>query len=76
MGQMDRSSEDLGVVARLMYAYLLSNESVLDGKETSFILVAALVPQDVSSAFLYISRRFVSIFLEWYECFSRAKLGM
>jgi hypothetical protein len=49
MGQMDRSgTEDLGVTARLMYGYLLSNTAVLDERETSFLLVAGLVPQDVS----------------------------
>jgi hypothetical protein len=49
MGQMDRSgTEDLGVTARLMYGYLLSNTGVLDERETSFVLVAGLVPQDVS----------------------------
>jgi hypothetical protein len=49
MGQMDRSgTEDLGVTARLMYGYLLSNTRVLDERETSFVLMAGLVPQDVS----------------------------
>ncbi|KAF2089241.1 hypothetical protein K490DRAFT_72056 [Saccharata proteae CBS 121410] len=49
MGQMDRSgTEDLGIVARLMYGYLLSNERVLDARDSSFVLVAALVPQDVN----------------------------
>jgi hypothetical protein len=51
MGQMDRSgTEDLGVTARLMYGYLLSNTAVLDERETSFVLVAGLVPQDVSNS--------------------------
>ena len=49
MGQMDRSgTEDLGLIARLMYGYVLSNTSVLDAKESSFVLLAALIPQDVN----------------------------
>lgn len=48
MGQMDRSgTEDLGLTARLMYGYLLSNEKILDAKETSFVAIAGLIPQDV-----------------------------
>lgn len=49
MGQMDRSgTQDIGVVARLMYGYLLSNVQVLDELETSWVLVAGLIPQDVN----------------------------
>jgi alkylhydroperoxidase/carboxymuconolactone decarboxylase family protein YurZ len=49
MGQMDRSgTEDLGAVARLMYGYLLSNTRILSATESSFVLVAGLVPQDVN----------------------------
>jgi len=49
MGQMDRSgTEDLGITARLMYGYILSNSSVLNAAETSFVLLAGLIPQDVS----------------------------
>ncbi|KAF2419605.1 hypothetical protein EJ08DRAFT_702784 [Tothia fuscella] len=49
MGQMDRSgTEDLGLVARLMYGYLLSNVSVLNEVETSWVLAAGLIPQDVN----------------------------
>ena len=48
MGQMDRSgTEDLGLTARLMYGYLLSNTSVLTAAETSYVLMAGLIPQDV-----------------------------
>ncbi|KAI9873920.1 MAG: bifunctional AP-4-A phosphorylase/ADP sulfurylase, partial [Pleopsidium flavum] len=47
MGQMDRSgTEDLGITARLMYGYILSNTSVLTAAETSFVLLAGLIPQD------------------------------
>jgi hypothetical protein len=49
MGQMDRSgTEDLGLTARLVYGYLLSNTNVLTHAETSFVLIAGLIPQDVS----------------------------
>ena len=50
MGQMDRSgTEDLGLAARLVYGYILSNTSVLSSAETSFVLIAGLIPQDVRS---------------------------
>lgn len=54
MGQMDQSgTEDLGLTARLMYGYILSNTSVLTAAESSFVLIAGLIPQDVSwSCFL------------------------
>lgn len=49
MGQMDRcGTEDLGLIARLMYGYLLSNTKVLSPAESSFVLLAGLIPQDVS----------------------------
>ncbi|KAK4227059.1 hypothetical protein QBC38DRAFT_205613 [Podospora fimiseda] len=49
MGQMDRSgTEDLGLVARLVYGYVLSNTSVLSPAETSFVMIAGLIPQDVN----------------------------
>ncbi|KAL2037344.1 hypothetical protein N7G274_009829 [Stereocaulon virgatum] len=49
MSQMDRSgTEDLGITARLMYGYLLSNTSVLSPSETSYVLLAGLIPQDVN----------------------------
>lgn len=48
MSQMDRSgTEDLGITARLMYGYILSNTNILSASETSFVLVAGLIPQDV-----------------------------
>jgi hypothetical protein len=48
MTQMENSgTEDLGLVARLMYGHILSNTSVLNGAETSFVMIAALIPQDV-----------------------------
>jgi hypothetical protein len=53
MGQMDRSgTEDLGVVARLMYGYLLSNTNILTPAESSLVLLAGLIPQDVRIRFL------------------------
>ncbi|OHE90660.1 carboxymuconolactone decarboxylase [Colletotrichum orchidophilum] len=49
MGQMDRSgTEDLGLTARLMYGYILSNTNVLSPVETSYVLIAGLIPQDVN----------------------------
>ncbi len=49
MGQMDRSgTEDLGLMARLMYGYVLSNTNVLNAAETSFVMIAGLIPQDVN----------------------------
>ncbi|KZF24545.1 hypothetical protein L228DRAFT_245507 [Xylona heveae TC161] len=49
MGQMDRSgTEDLGVTARLMYGYILSNTNVLSAEESSYVLIAGLIPQDVN----------------------------
>ena len=49
MGQMDGcGTEDLGLVARLLYGYVLSCEGVLSGVETSWVLLAGLIPQDVS----------------------------
>ena len=49
MGQMDRSgTEDLGLCARLEYGYILSPTGVLDAMETSFVVLASLIPQDVN----------------------------
>lgn len=49
MGQMDRSgTEDLGLTARLVYGHVLSNTRILSPAETSFVLIAGLIPQDVS----------------------------
>ncbi|KAK3370141.1 hypothetical protein B0H63DRAFT_308704 [Podospora didyma] len=48
MGQMDScGTEDLGLAARLMYGYITSNTSILNAVETSFVMIAGLVPQDV-----------------------------
>lgn len=43
-------TEDLGLAVRLAYGYLLSTTSVLSEAETSFIMIAGLIPQDVSPA--------------------------
>lgn len=49
MGQMERSgAPDLGLLARLTYGYVLSNTDLLTPAETSFVLIASLIPQDVS----------------------------
>jgi hypothetical protein len=48
--QMDYSgTEDLRLVAQLMYGYIISNMSVLSEKDTSFVMIAGLIPQDVGS---------------------------
>lgn len=50
MGQMDNcGTEDLGLTARLVYGHLLSNTKVLNSAESSFVLIAGLIPQDVRS---------------------------
>lgn len=49
MGQMDRSgTEDLGLLARLEYGYILSPSNILTPAETSYCLLAYLIPQDVN----------------------------
>lgn len=49
MGRLDHcGTEDLGLAARVAYGYGLSNVGVLSGVETSFVLIAGLIPQDVS----------------------------
>ena len=56
MAQMDRSgTEDLGITARLLYGYILSNTSVLTAAESSYVLMAGLIPQDVSCGGLRIA---------------------
>ena len=62
MGQIDCSgTEDLGLMARLMYGYVLSNTSVLDPAETSFVMIAGLIPMDVSQSVNLVERLFISI---------------
>jgi alkylhydroperoxidase/carboxymuconolactone decarboxylase family protein YurZ len=49
MSQMDGcGTEDLGLLARLAYGYILSSTAVLSPAETSFVMIAGLVPQDVN----------------------------
>ena len=42
-------TEDLGLSAILGYSYIMSNTAILTLAETSFVLIAGLVPQDVSA---------------------------
>lgn len=50
MSQLDQSgTEDLGNIARLMYGYILSNTEVLNARESSYVLLAGLIPQDVNA---------------------------
>ncbi|KAK4127456.1 hypothetical protein N657DRAFT_211773 [Parathielavia appendiculata] len=49
MGHIDPSgTEDLGLLARLMYGYIPSNATVLSSAETLFVMNAGLIPQDVN----------------------------
>lgn len=48
MGGMQNSYDDLGVVAELMYAHVFSNVEVLGERDTSLLLVAGLIPQNVN----------------------------
>jgi len=49
MDHMDHSgTPDLGLMVRMVYGYILSNTNVLSQAETSFVMVASLIPQDVS----------------------------
>ncbi|KAE8448138.1 hypothetical protein EG329_009742 [Mollisiaceae sp. DMI_Dod_QoI] len=41
-------TEDLDLIAKLMYGFILSNTTLLDQAETSYVLIAALIPQDVN----------------------------
>ena len=41
-------TEDLGAVAKLLYGHIVSNTTILSPVETSYVLIAALIPQDVS----------------------------
>ena len=41
-------TKDLAILIRyVVYGHVLSNESILNAVETSFVLIAALIPQDV-----------------------------
>ncbi|KAF3760140.1 hypothetical protein M406DRAFT_343296 [Cryphonectria parasitica EP155] len=49
MTALDHSgTEDLGLAVRLTYGYILSTTAVLDEVETSYVMIAGLVPQDVN----------------------------
>ncbi|KAK2602691.1 hypothetical protein N8I77_009201 [Diaporthe amygdali] len=41
-------TEDLGLAVRLAYGYVLSTTEVLSEAETSFVMIAGLIPQDVN----------------------------
>lgn len=40
-------TEDLDLIAKLMYGFVLSNTTLLSQADTSYVLIAALIPQDV-----------------------------
>ncbi|KAJ6258824.1 hypothetical protein Dda_6878 [Drechslerella dactyloides] len=46
---LQKSSPDLQILATWVYALILSESTVLSPKETSFTLIAALIPQDVNA---------------------------
>lgn len=49
MTSLDHSgTEDLGLAVRLTYGYVLSTTAILAEAETSFVMIAGLIPQDVS----------------------------
>lgn len=49
MNSLDYSgTEDLGLAVRLTYGYVLSTTAILSAAETSFVMIAGLIPQDVS----------------------------
>lgn len=43
-------TEDLGLISRLVYGHIVSNTKILSAVESSYVLLAGLIPQDVSSA--------------------------
>lgn len=43
-------TEDLGLAVRLTYGYVLSTTAILAEAETSFVMIAGLIPQDVCPA--------------------------
>jgi len=48
MGGMRNSYDDIAVVAELMYGHVFSNTEVIGKRDTSFCLIAGLIPQDVN----------------------------
>lgn len=58
-------TEDLGVTARLIYGYILSNTSVLTANESSFVILAGLIPQDVGSATCHVIRIGRTLLIIW-----------
>lgn len=59
MDALDRcGTEDLGLAVRVTYGYVLSPTAVLSEAETSFVMIAGLVPQDVSKALFSCSSRY------------------
>ncbi|KAJ4414521.1 hypothetical protein N0V82_007867 [Gnomoniopsis sp. IMI 355080] len=50
MTSLDHSgTEDLGLAVRLTYGYVLSTTAILSEAETSFVMIAGLIPQDVNA---------------------------
>ncbi|KAF3178017.1 hypothetical protein TWF225_009388 [Orbilia oligospora] len=49
LANLQKSSPDLQILATWIYALILSEGTVLTPRETSFVLIAALIPQDVNA---------------------------
>jgi hypothetical protein len=63
---MDSSgTPDLGMSARLMYAYFLSNINILNGMETMFVTMTGMIVTDVCS---HLPRLCFSISRDRIEC--------
>lgn len=43
-------TEDLGLATRLVYGHFISNTKILSPMETSLVMIAGLIPQDVSAS--------------------------
>ncbi|KAK6345816.1 hypothetical protein TWF730_010159 [Orbilia blumenaviensis] len=49
LANLQKSSPDLQILATWIYALILSEGTVLTPRETSFVLISALIPQDVNA---------------------------
>jgi hypothetical protein len=51
MGRLESvGTDDLGLATRLAYGHIISNTTILSPVETSFVMIAGLIPQDVSAS--------------------------
>lgn len=61
MGGMRNSYDDIAVVAELMYGHVFSNTEVIGKRDTSFCLIAGLIPQDVRRKLALQDKVFVKV---------------